>query len=99
MNFDYANEIVSQNSIDIKKPLEDIYEELCTLKYSIEDKVKFCLYLNGWSSSTRPDGLKAIEDMSLLGHYLFPTGGTLFEAIRWNVHKRNEISTMVSSKN
>ncbi len=63
-----------KNFIDIQSPLEDIYEELRTLKYSVEDKVKFCLYLNGWNSAIREDGLKAIDDMSIFGHYIFPAG-------------------------
>lgn len=60
--------------IDIRSPMEDIYEELRTLKYSVEDKVKFCLSLNGWNSAIRTDGLKAINDMSIFGHYIFPAG-------------------------
>lgn len=50
-----------------------------TLNYDIEDKVKYCLSLFGWTGEKRPQAEQIFQDMAQFHYYIFPAGRIFIE--------------------
>lgn len=47
-------------------------QKMSKLPYCIEDKVKYCLSLFGWTGENRPEAEQIIQNMEQLKYYIFP---------------------------
>ena len=47
-------------------------QKMDTLDYGVEDKVKYCLSLFGWTGEKRPEAELFLQDMATFHYYLFP---------------------------
>ena len=50
-----------------------------TLNYSVEDKVKYCLSLFGWTGEKRPEAKSVFQDMEHYNYYIFPAARIFLE--------------------
>lgn len=71
-------------------------QEICTLDYSMEDKVKYCLSLFGWTGEKRPEAKSIIQDMEHFNYYVFPAAQVFLERfggvqIKFNVKNSDDV--------
>ena len=58
---------------------ERFTQKMGTLNYSVEDKVKYCLSLFGWTGEKRPEAQSVIQDMEHYNYYIFPAARIFLE--------------------
>ena len=58
---------------------ERFTQKMGTLNYSVEDKVKYCLSLFGWTGEKRPEAKSVIRDMEHYNYYIFPAARIFLE--------------------
>lgn len=46
-------------------------QKMGTLNYNVEDKVKYCLSLFGWTGEKRPEAQSVFQDMEHYNYYIF----------------------------
>ena len=51
---------------------DDIYTKLSRMNISTQDKVMYCLWLNGWKNKARNAGTKVLQDFEIFEYYVFP---------------------------
>ena len=54
-------------------------QKMGTLNYSVEDKVKYCLSLFGWTGEKRPEAKSVFQDMEHYNYYIFPAARIFLE--------------------
>ena len=54
-------------------------QKMGTLNYSVEDKVKYCLSLFGWTGEKRPKAKSVFQDMEHYNYYIFPAARIFLE--------------------
>ena len=58
---------------------ERFTQKMGTLNYSVEDKVKYCLSLFGWTGEKRPEAKSVFRDMEHYNYYIFPAARIFLE--------------------
>ena len=54
-------------------------QKMGTLNYNVEDKVKYCLSLFGWTGEKRAEAQSVFQDMEHYNYYIFPAARIFLE--------------------
>lgn len=77
--------MMKQYDDELKKLLQksdgtyQLYQTLKKMDIPIMSKLKCCFAHNKWTGDKRKEGLEMMEDIELLGLYVFPAGRTFLE--------------------